>query len=86
MTLCVQLHMHVSTSMQLELKEDSAGVHASLGEAHLELGEMEKAEMHLRRASDLNSQDSPTQFKLAKLILDHTAAHTIERLTEALTM
>ena len=69
----------------MELKEDHAEVHASLGEAYVELGEMEKAEIHLRRASDLNSQDFLTQFKLVKLILDHTAAHTIERLTEALT-
>ena len=68
------------------MKEDYAEVHASLGEAHLKLGEMEEAEMHLRRASDLNSQDFLTQFKLVKLILDHTAAHTTDRLTDALSM
>ena len=70
----------------MKLKEDHAEVHASLGEAYVELGEIKKAEIHFRRASDLNSQDSLTQFKLVKLILDHSAAHTTERLTEALTM
>ena len=72
--------------MQLELKEDFVGAHANLAEVHLELGEMEEAEVHLRRAMALDSQDYLTQFTLAKLILDNSAAHTTDRLTEALTM
>ena len=70
----------------MELKEDYAGAHAGIGETHLELGELVEAESHLRRAIALDSQDFMSQFQLVKLILDHSATHTIDRLTEALDM
>ena len=72
--------------LQLELKEDFAGAHTSLGEAHLGLGELEEAQLHFRRAMALDSQDLENKFKLVKLIIDHPTAHTTEKLTEAVTM
>ena len=73
-------------STQVELKEDSAEAHVSLGEVLLELGQLDEAELHFRTASGLDSPDFLSQLRLVKLILDHSAAHTTDRLTEALNM
>lgn len=70
----------------MELKEDFARAHTSLGETLLELGELDEAETHLRQALALDSQDTVNKFRLVKLILDRTTAQTTDRLTEALNM
>ena len=72
--------------MQLELKEDYLQAHVALSEAHLQLGELTEAEIHLRRVTSINPGDSFSKFKLVKVILDRSSAQTTERLKEALTM
>lgn len=72
--------------MQLDLKEDFAEAHTNLGESLLELGELDEAERHFRRKLVLDSEDNMNRFRLVKVILDHTTAQTMERLTEAINM
>lgn len=68
------------------MKEDLAGAHTSLGQTLTELGELGEAEAHYRRAMALDSKELLNKFGLVKVILDHAAVHTTDRLMEALTM
>ena len=70
---------------QVELKEEFPAAYFSLGEALSNLGELGEAEAHYRRAIALDGgKDTLQLFSLVKVIIDSTAAHTTERLTEAL--
>ena len=72
---------------QVELKEDFPAAHFSLGEALSNLGELAEAEVHYRRAVTPDGKRDTLQiFSLVKVITDNTAAHTSDRLTEALNM
>ena len=70
----------------MELKEDFPGAHYNLGESLRKLGDLSEAETHYRRAISLDEKDALQKFSLVKVVIDNTAAHSTERLTEALTM
>ena len=70
----------------MELKEDFAEAHTSLGETLLELGELDEAERHFRLAMALDSEDALNRFRLVKVILDRATSQTTEKLTEAINM
>ena len=73
--------------IQVELKEDFTAAHFSLGEALRNLGELAEAEVHYRMAiTQDGKRDALQMFSLVKVIIDNTAAHTSDRLTEALNM
>ena len=65
---------------------DYTAAHSYLGIAHQELGELAEAEKHFREVIKLDSTDILNRFRLVKVILDHSSAHTRERLMEAIQM
>ncbi|HEX3819590.1 MAG TPA: hypothetical protein VHW45_04625 [Candidatus Sulfotelmatobacter sp.] len=58
-----------SLSRAAELNADDASVQASLGEAFLRVGEMEKAAAHLKRAVELDPQQKDPGAARARAIL-----------------
>ena len=78
--------MFISTSQQIQLNAKYAKAHVNLGDLHLELGELADAERHFREAVRLDTSDFLSLFKVVKVILDHSSAHSRERLLEGVEM